>query len=73
MAITTTKNYHKNSESSETTVKSNAYSRSYNLNCSVTAKFPNRIIMTLRQNINIGICNGAAMEQAIWEDQKTGV
>ena len=32
-----------------------------------------RIIMTLRQNIHIGICNGAAMEQAIWEDQRTGV
>ena len=26
--------------------------------------------MTLRQNMHIGICNGAAMEQAIWEDGK---
>ena len=29
--------------------------------------------MALRKNINIGIYNGAAMEQAIWEGQRTGV
>ena len=29
--------------------------------------------MTFRQNIHIGICNGAAMEQATWYDQRTGV
>jgi len=37
MAITTRKSYQKNSESSETTVKLNVYSRKYNFNCSVTA------------------------------------
>ena len=25
--------------------------------------------MTLRQNVHIGICKGAAMEKAIWEGQ----
>ena len=29
--------------------------------------------MTLRQNIHIGICNGTAMEKAIWEGHSAGV
>ena len=35
-------------------------------------KYSRRIMMALRQNIHIGICNGAAMEEAIWEGQSTG-
>ena len=30
-------------------------------------------MMALRQNVHIGICNGAAMEKVIWEGQSTGV
>ena len=55
---------------SEMTVMSDVYSPTYNLNCSVTAKTSSRIIMTLWQNLHIGICNGAAMEQA---NQSSGV
>ena len=36
-------------------------------------KYSSRIIMTLRHTIHIGICNGAAMEEAVWEGQSTGV
>ena len=36
-------------------------------------KHSSRIIITLQQNINIGICNGTAMEDAIWKDQSTRV
>ena len=44
LAITTSKNYHKNSELSETTAMLDVYSWTYNLNCSVTAKNSSRII-----------------------------
>ena len=62
-----------NSESSETTLKLNVYSRRCNFNCSVTAKVQKGIMITLRQNVHTGICNGVAMEKAIWEGQSTGV
>ena len=46
----------------------NVYSRKYSFNCSVTAKLQKGIMMTLRQNVRIGICKGTAMEKAmIWE------
>ena len=32
-----------------------------------------RIIKALQLNTHIGICNGAAMEEAIWEGLSTGV
>ena len=32
-----------------------------------------RIIMIFRRNMHIGICNGAAMEEAIWNGQSSGV
>ena len=47
---------------------------SYNFNCSVTANIQAEFhIITLRHNIHIGICNGAAMKEAIWKGQSTGV
>ena len=36
-------------------------------------KYSSRIVIILWQNIHIGICNGAAMEEAIWKSQSTGV
>ena len=70
LAITTRKSYHENSESSETTViheKKQLQLFSYYKYSS------SRIIEALQQNIHIGICNGATMEEAIWEGQSTGV
>ena len=36
-------------------------------------KYSSRIIIILRPNTHIGIGNGAAMEEAIWKGQSTGV
>ena len=36
-------------------------------------KYLSRIIMMFRRNIHMGICNGAATEEAIWNGQSTGV
>jgi len=35
-------------------------------------KYSRRIVIILRQNVHIVICNGAAMEEAIWKGQSTG-
>ena len=36
-------------------------------------KYSSRMKIVLRQNLHIGICNGAAMEEAIWKGQSTRV
>ena len=44
----------------------------FKFNCSVTSKIQKVIMMNWRQNVLIGVCNGAALEKAILEGQSTG-
>ena len=69
MAITTRFSYQKTSESSEATVKV----KKIQLQLSSYCKYSSRIMMIFRRNLDIGICNGLAMEEAIWNDQGTEV
>lgn len=73
LAITTQNIYLNNSEWSEMTVKMNfLYSGNYNFN--------HQLLQIFKQNYDhfavkptICICNGSAMEEAIWKSQSTGV
>ena len=73
LAITTQNIYLNNSEWSEMTVKMNfLYSGNYNFN--------HQLLQIFKQNYDhfavkptICICNGSAMEEAIWKGQSTGV
>ena len=68
MAIRTRNSHHKNSQSSEATATLNRKQQLFSF-----CKYSSRVIIILRQNVRIGICNGAATEEAIRKGKSSEV